>query len=427
MVYRVHSGVARIFNSFRSKLLCLSAFLCYNKPTKHVGVFAVAILKRREGGCMSKSKSPQVQADQKKTRTPVKTVVIGLFVALVLLGGMAFGGYLIFNHYYMLLGSAASDDSADLSTASQEPDEDFSLEDATPQEIEAQEAMILQNWESNKDKIVFSGDVYNILLIGSDARDANNPGRSDTMIIVSVNKKTEQVTLTSIMRDTYVHIPKVGFNRINAAIVFGGPSRLLETIDENFGIQIDNYVKVDFDAFTQLVDLVGGVDVTLTADEIKQINRSAPASDGTENEAPTTLLVFKDDDTLYHLNGKQALAYSRIRYVGNADFERTERQRDVLTKLIAKAKKLRVAELNALMKVALPLVSTNLTRSEMLSLLWNYVTAYNSYDIQSFRIPEDDTYEYLMIDGMSVLGIDFDKNMEDFRLKIEGAETSGTN
>ncbi|NCB42980.1 MAG: LytR family transcriptional regulator [Clostridia bacterium] len=373
---------------------------------------------------MSKSKTPQVEKTERK-KTTVKVVLIAILIVIMLLGGLAFGAYSLFNHYFLMLNRDSSDDSTIVASSIPEDDDiDLSLENASPEEIKAYEDQILKNWESNKDKVVFSGDVYNMLLIGLDAHDSENPGRSDTMVVVSVNKETKQITLTSLMRDSYVYIPKVGFNRLNAAIVYGGPARLFDTIEQNFSIHIDNYVKTDFASFVDAIDLVGGVDIEVTPEEIKEINNGAKASDGSDGETPTVELVAGSEKSLQHLNGKQALAYSRIRYVGNADFERTERQRKVLLQLVEKVKGLSISELNTLAKELFPLFSTNLTQSETLSLLWSYFTAYKDYDVQTFRIPEDGTYEFLMIDGMSVLGIDYEKNIEDYSQKVYGTSTT---
>ncbi len=119
-----------------------------------------------------------------------------------------------------------------------------------------------------------------------------------------------------------------------------------------------------------------------------------------------------------HMNDKQALAYARIRYVGNADFERTERQRIVMTKLIEKSRNMGVGELENLVREVLPRLTTDITEGEMLSLLWNSFTQYKNYELQNHRIPEDGTWQSVMIDGMSVLDINFEENKQNFFSKV---------
>lgn len=204
-----------------------------------------------------------------------------------------------------------------------------------------------QEWqEAQKIPVAESKGVENILLIGSDRRGGTENGRSDTIILMTVNYDTKKIHTTSFMRAMYVCIPRADGNvwgMINAAYSWGGPNLLIDTIELNFRVDIDHYVVVDFAAFEKAVDLVGGIDVELS-----------------ENEA--TWISWVTDDVApgkAHLNSQQALAYSRMRYFDN-DFKRTERQRIVINKVIAKAKS---SDINTLMKLAdeiLPLVYTDI-------------------------------------------------------------------
>ena len=255
-----------------------------------------------------------------------------------------------------------------------------------------------------------SKSVTNILLVGTDSRaKGNKRSRTDTMIILSIDKKNKRVTMTSVLRDTYVKIPGVGKNRLNAAFVFGGPKLLFKTFDENFGIHLDKYVQIDFYNFIKLVDAVGGVDLKLTPAEIKVMNVTyIPYINKGIKKKNTANLIKQNKSGVYHLNGVQALAYSRVRYVGT-DFARTERQRKVIGEIIKKTKKLSVSELNSLADIVLPMVSTNLSKGEVMSLVMN-AKEYLNYKIVNGRMPINGSYKYMKVRGASVLGVNFETN-----------------
>ena len=163
----------------------------------------------------------------------------------------------------------------------------------------------------------------NILLIGQDSRSRTGRSLSDAMILVTINKQTKTITLTSLMRDLYVQIPGYYNNRLNYTYGWGGFDLLDRTLENNFGVRVDGNLEVNFYRFAQLIDILGGVDLELRNDEAAWINRDT----GYEG------LV----GGLQHLNGEQALGYSRIRSLdGDADFSRTARQRKVLTALFNK-------------------------------------------------------------------------------------------
>ncbi len=265
---------------------------------------------------------------------------------------------------------------------------------------------LLEQIQENFDKLQqqstelkFSDDVLNVLLIGTDARTNNERGRSDSMILVSINKKTEEIVMTSIMRDIYLSIPGKNNNRINAAYAFGGADLLIQTVEQNFGIRVDKFVQVDFASFEKVVEAVGGVEIELSERELAEVEKYA-SSPGEPNK-----------NGKYLLDGKQALIYARIRYVGNADFERTDRQRRVLEEIFKSAKNLSVFELSDSLDVILPLVTTDFTKGELLDLVFDAMN-YLSYDRVQLRIPADGYFWNMRINGMAVLGIDFEKNRE---------------
>jgi LCP family protein required for cell wall assembly len=227
------------------------------------------------------------------------------------------------------------------------------------------------------------------------------------MILVSINKKSKQIVMTSIMRDSYVSIPGYGNTRINAAYAYGGEDLLIDTIEQNFKIQIDRYVAVNFFTFVDVVDAVGGVDITVTDAEAEQIN------------AGSTTAKLPGAGT-YHLNGSQALAYSRIRHVGNADYQRTERQRTVLEEIFNNMKGASLTELNDMLNVILPELRTDIKEGELFSLMLGYVSSYKDYEVVQCRVPYDGTITNLVINGAMVLGIDMEANQEYLRENIYG-------
>lgn len=232
--------------------------------------------------------------------------------------------------------------------------------------------------------------VYNVLLIGSDARPGETNGRSDAMIILSINQNTKTVHLTSLMRAMYVNIPGKGWSMLNHSFSWGGPKLLIATIEENLRIKIDDYVVVKFDGFTQAIDKIGGVTVKLSGAEASHLNSQV----GGGHVAGNNLLT-----------GKAALAYSRIRKL-DSDFERTGRQRAVMEAVINKSRSLSVGQLNDLAKEILPLVNTNLSQGQMLSLLANMVHA-REYPVSQLMLPEESYRQRIYVRKMEMYRFDF--------------------
>ena len=235
-------------------------------------------------------------------------------------------------------------------------------------------------------------DLVNILLIGQDAREGENQARSDSMILCTYNKKTQTMTATSILRDLYLPIPGHGSNRINAAYSYGGASLLKKTIDQNFNVFIDGCVEVDFAHFAEIIDHLGGVDIELRQDEAEELNRQT-GSDLTEGT--------------HRLNGFQALTYSRIRKLDiDGDFSRTSRQRKVISALADSLRGSSMKELTDLIGKILPMLTTDLSRGQLLLYAVEIVPHLSEMSVTSQRIPADGTFTEEMVDGMSVLVAD---------------------
>lgn len=262
----------------------------------------------------------------------------------------------------------------------------------------------------SEDKLPELSEVYNILLVGTDERNPKYGGRSDVMMLISINKKTKQIVGTSFLRDIYVKIPEKGFNKINASYAYGGIELLLDTLEYNFSLKVDRYITVNFKSFIDIVDILGGLDISVQQEELFWVNQYIHASN---------LIVGCDEHSDYlafangspqHLNGRQALAYARVRYVGNGDFTRTERQRIVVTKIFEKFKETDPETLIELLDTILPQVTTNIPTDEFLELIC-MLPELSSYEIVSCSIPNKEVgYGSITVKGISSLTI----NMDDY-------------
>ena len=238
--------------------------------------------------------------------------------------------------------------------------------------------------------------VFNFLVIGTDERTVGRTGRTDTIVMITVNTQNKTITLTSILRDCYV------------AYVFGGIPGLQNTIYDYFGLAFDNYAKINFDSFETIIDAVGGVEVEIT--DVAFTNLVEYTRWLGENRFDPDSQRVPGTDHIYRLNGTQALIYCRDRSTGDGDYGRTDRQRRVIVSLIQKAQNMNFIELMDFIPVLLPSVTTDLSIMDAVYLLTTVGTTYSSYKIQTFRIPADGTWEYARINGRSVLAVDFIEN-----------------
>lgn len=195
-------------------------------------------------------------------------------------------------------------------------------------------------------------DYRNIAIFGVDSRDDSydKGNRSDCIIIASINNKTKEVKLISVYRDTYVQIEGHGLDKITHAYSYGEAPLAIKTLNSNLDLNIKEFVTVNFDVVKETVDYIGGISMPITSEEVSQIPGITKA--GT-----------------YTLNGEQALAYSRIRHATGGDYKRTERMRNVLTATVNKVKSLNISKLNGFVDTILPKVYTNVTSSEIFSMM----------------------------------------------------------
>lgn len=256
-------------------------------------------------------------------------------------------------------------------------------------------------------KVNVSEHVLNILLVGQDRREGEKERtRSDTMILVTINMKDKQVTLTSFMRDLYVKIPGYYNNRLNVAYRLGGAELLFDTLEYNFGIRPHHFVEVDFSGFRNVVDMVGGIDMELTKKEANHLNNNEFGYDFPEED-------WHLKEGMNHLNGKQALAYARIRRIdATGDFARTDRQRRVVTSLIEKTKTMNVLEINSLVLTASDIISTDMTANEIMGYVAELAPLLEDMnEVESVQIPADGKYKMTGVEGVgSVLVPDLPGN-----------------
>jgi polyisoprenyl-teichoic acid--peptidoglycan teichoic acid transferase len=232
-----------------------------------------------------------------------------------------------------------------------------------------------------------SKEIRNIALFGIDAPEGD-VGRSDSIMILTLDSVHNKLKLTSVMRDSYVNIPGRGLDKINHAYAFGGPELAIRTLNENFDLNIKEFMAVDFTSLPTIIDKLGGVNINIIPEEISHI----PGVTSAGNQV---------------LNGKQALAYSRIRYASGGDYKRTERQRTVVDAIFNKVKDTTLTEYPALISEFLPFVKTNMSPNEILTLGKDFSGLISSGLAQE-RFPRDNQGEGQMIDGVYYLTFDRD-------------------
>lgn len=247
---------------------------------------------------------------------------------------------------------------------------------------------------------------YNLLLIGTDAYTENNRGRSDTTVLVQMDTENRTIKMVSFLRDMYVKIPGRGSNRLNASYNWGGADLLIRTLEENFGVQVDAYVAVNFERLVKVIDALGGVEIQVSEAERVQLNSILKFYNTKIGDPEADQLL--EEPGLKLLTGKQALCYSRIRKIDN-DFNRTSRQRTVIEAAFHKAMELDMLQLSALIMQNMDVVVTDLTLAEALDLIPMAIVAKNA-TFESMTVPVEGGYSSRFVDGMSVLVPNLKKN-----------------
>ncbi|MFT8315952.1 MAG: LCP family protein [Clostridium sp.] len=329
-----------------------------------------------------------------------KKIFIPIIIVLVIIGIIGGAGYWMINSKLSKINTTKISDK--------------------PSDLGIDTKQFNTNTDTNKD---IAKNYTNILLMGADSRDpSTDPGLVDSIMILTIDRAHNKIKITSLMRDMLIdNIQGEGAtagttqDRINVIYKQGGGKNgggqyAIKAINSNFDMDIKDYVKVDFTHFDKIVDAVGGIDMDVSSDEVDIANgyiREVAKLEGTK--AP--LLTHGG---MQHLSGMQALGYSRIRYVGRQDFQRTERQRAVLTQVFSKLASMNPTDASTALDTIFPDVETSLSKTDILSDI-SYVITNKIKTLNQFRLPEDKPgYNYTKtINGVYFLGWDKAGNVAD--------------
>lgn len=240
--------------------------------------------------------------------------------------------------------------------------------------------------------------IVNIMLFGEDNHKEGETGRADSMILLTIDKNHKKLKQTSFMRDIYLYIPGNGYNKLNAAFSIGGAKLACETIEYNFGIRIDDYMIIDFNSFTDIVNALGGIDIELTYDEIVYINWQSYRNKQVDTETeidPDSFTYHTNDNgeevTSVHLNGRQALWYARDRDSAGSDFDRTKRQRIVIDTILSKLKNADPIKLLYTIYAASGYLTTDMNALDLCGKGLDILFALG-YERSEHRLPTSDNY-----------------------------------
>ncbi len=252
-----------------------------------------------------------------------------------------------------------------------------------------------------------TGDIVNIALFGVDEAE-HDTGRSDAIMIGTLDPINNKLKVTSLMRDSYVDIPDHGSDKLNHAYAYGGPELSIKTINKNFDLNITDYVKINFEGLESVINVLGGIDLDLSHEEYIEINKyikKVSASKG----IPADLVP---DSGMQKLTGFQTLGYCRIRSTSNGDFDRTQRHRNVINSILNKVSDSGATQLTSIVSKVLPYVETSLSTKEILSLGINVLNIGNT-NIEQQRFPLDDDSENILIDNVFYLKYNEEKTREE--------------
>jgi len=355
----------------------------------------------------TEAKIPPVKKNVKKRKRSKKEKLLrGLLIAfsvLVILALLVWGIYhAILDYYLNKINIVTQETGLHFETAPLT--EEITGEQQTGEEPFTEEIVITDETASLP-LIANNKDVTNILLLATDTRLDNQAGRSDVMMMVSVNEKTGKIVLCSFLRDLYAKFPETpknpiysgkGYDKLTHAHAYGGPELTMAVLKETFNVEVEHYAKVNFYSFAHAIDALGGVDLYLTEAEVNYINNyminQQVEPNVKENLGITgSVSLGTAKDGMYHLNGAMALTHARNRSSAGSDFDRTQRQRNIITAMLKKASSLSLSQMNSALNTVLPMITTNMPKS-MLRDLVNNALSYVKYDVESTRIPLNGTY-----------------------------------
>ena len=333
---------------------------------------------------------------KKRSAGKIIGIILGCILGLILLAALA-----AFIYFNSLLGKIdRTEITGDMSLSEDQIYEEPTVD--VPDSIDEIELVKKEFEEAQNIQLASTDGVENILLIGADRRSMNENGRSDSVIMVSINHNTKKIHLTSFMRAMYVCIPRSDGNvwgMLNAAYSWGGPNLLIDTIELNFRVKIDRYVIVDFTAFEKAIDMVGGVSLDLTSREasVIQTQTGKPMSSG-----------------MQVLNGHQALIYAQTRNIDN-DFKRTGRQRIVITALLNKVPEMDINTLISMANEILPFVNTNLSNTEIMRYIMECVPFVTNISQRMLPVENEDGESFtgiIYVNGREMYRVNFAHNIK---------------
>ena len=337
----------------------------------------------------------------------MKKAIAALLALCLLAGGALAEGNAVNDLLGYFLGASAALEASD---AAADGGEATDAEDDAPRPWEGEEVHI--------DADGLSDEWQNILLLGTDSRTNAQHTRTDTMIVLSVNAGAGEARLTSLMRDIWVNVPGHGGAKLNAACVYGGPELTVQCVNEHFGLNIRSYVLVNMQCLAAIVDALGGIRMDVSASEAKAINKlfSDDLNARDENTYFAGESVSAGSQVL--LNGKQALAYARIRSLDD-DYARTGRQRLVLVTIARQLQQQDLLSLASVLTGMLPYVETNLTFDEIMALAGACLSL-NLDGLTELRLPVEGTYQAGTFSGTWCIRPDFEENARQLRRFIYG-------
>ena len=364
--------------------------------------------------------SETVADDKKKKRKKKALMIILPILSLFLVVVLVVGGFLL---HKLSLVEIDKDESTTIDATQEFIDDeeetlDFAeMDDATGNDFKE----ILKNWATNGGDKMSNKNVINILLVGSDASaemdgrvNITEKGNTDAMILVSIDKVNEKIKLVSFMRDSYTYMDQFDrYAKLNAACANGGPAYLVETIENNFKIEIDGYVMVDFDSFRQVIDVLGGVEVDVPAYVANRLNKGKETGD----------IAYVPSGENVLLTGEQALAFSRVRKTdANGDVSRVKRQRQVINALIEKCLDASLSEINEVADVILANVRTNISQKSILSYAAQAVSnGWAKFEITEVTMPTPDTrYGYSSRSTAWIWVVDYPLAAQKLQLELYG-------
>lgn len=330
-------------------------------------------------GFVDISSNKQVNKIYKKRGRAIRITSIVLSI-LLLIGG---SGLL---YYYSVLNSLKFVDISDNNSTK-----------ATSSTLPTCDGTFSKSQLSN-DELLEDSKVLNVMLFGEDNAKGQEFGRSDSMIMLSIDNRHKKLKMTSFQRDSYVYVDGYGYDKLTNAYAYGGPKLTIQTIESNFGVKVDRYAVVDYASFIEIIDVLGGIDLELTQDEIDYINYQLY-----KNKQSDTRTTITDAPGKVHLTGQQALWYARNRGLDSSeegigiagdDWDRTSRQRKLLETMFNDMKDADLTQIISIVGKVGPLVTTNLKKDEITALVSHSMT-YLTYSVEQYTVPEEGQWYYM--------------------------------